>query len=568
MQRWYQLQPKRLELEKELLKEAGFILDDDALRVRSRVEFIGSINDSKQDVAIRIVCFDGFPYRIPAFIAPALRLNPESRHISFRTHWVCLGLTVPNGWDFDNHIASLIEPARRVLIGQHTKEFGEEHRAPDRDLFGTQSAEYRVVIPEDFSTHPTNSVAKCELTRLDPKEKSVLLLTQVNDRRCGIEVPRGSQTYPADVFCLREMPIDFIRQLDDTFGNPTTIDTWGMLHAYALDTTAVKNLQKRLPQNKRRTFHLGVVFPFQENETIWQFFTYTTERGIGTTEFWATHRLSDLNVRISPSLDLKLLNKTRVLLVGAGAIGSTMALELACAGVGHIEICDFDRVAIGNIPRHEATLSELGQFKVEVVRNLIRSKNLSAKVTPVPINILEDPNFQERVRQASIVAVSVGDTNIERYINGVCVRAGVPAVYAYVGMHGSVGHVIRSIPKGRETGCLECFSRLYFTNESVIPRLPEAQDPNEVVVELGCNNPSLPGAGFDIKTVALSAVRKTIQTLARGSEAYPDDGADITVLATRAVAGTPYRSLYVNKFELLSNNNCSVCGQSANHPSF
>ncbi|HEV2194836.1 MAG TPA: ThiF family adenylyltransferase, partial [Candidatus Acidoferrum sp.] len=444
--RWYQLDEARLIAEEEQLKKAGFQLDRDALRSRSRVEFTGSINDSKQDVAIRIICSEGFPYRIPTFVAPNLKLNPETRHISFRTHSICLRQAVPNGWDFEDHIVDLIDDARRVLVGQHTGDFGEEHTAPDQDLFGTQSAKWRIIIPEDLNSLPRENYLKCEARCLYQTKKHVLLLTKAGNRESAIEAPSDSQPIKMDLFRLSEIPIEFVRQFDDTFTAQRNIDILSQIQRNAAEGAEISRLRYILSKIKRHPLVVGIVFPFQNGRLVWQFFRVSAQGSRLEQEAFASHQLSDLSVRLSQSLNLAELFKARILIIGAGAIGSTIAVELACAGVGHIEICDFDHVTIGNIPRHEVSLAALGLPKVEAVKARILSKNPHTGVTAAQINILEDPQFEERVRMATVVVVSIGDENIERYINRVCVPENKPTVYAYAGLHASVGHIIRTLP--------------------------------------------------------------------------------------------------------------------------
>jgi adenylyltransferase/sulfurtransferase len=71
-----------------------------------------------------------------------------------------------------------------------------------------------------------------------------------------------------------------------------------------------------------------------------------------------------------------LLQDKKVLIIGAGGLGSSLALALGTSGIGHVDIIDFDRVAYHNIHRQIAfTLEDEGLFKAEVVVALLKKKN-------------------------------------------------------------------------------------------------------------------------------------------------------------------------------------------------
>jgi molybdopterin/thiamine biosynthesis adenylyltransferase len=78
------------------------------------------------------------------------------------------------------------------------------------------------------------------------------------------------------------------------------------------------------------------------------------------------------------------LLSSRVLIVGAGGLGSPVALYLGSAGVGHITVVDHDRVDTTNLQRQIAhTLSRVGQFKAESVRQAIAEINPDVQVRAI-----------------------------------------------------------------------------------------------------------------------------------------------------------------------------------------
>jgi len=64
------------------------------------------------------------------------------------------------------------------------------------------------------------------------------------------------------------------------------------------------------------------------------------------------------------------LAEARVLVIGAGGLGSPVLLYLAAAGIGHIGIVDNDRVDISNLQRQVIhSTAEVGEPKVESAKN-------------------------------------------------------------------------------------------------------------------------------------------------------------------------------------------------------
>src|SRR5215207_10447485 len=75
------------------------------------------------------------------------------------------------------------------------------------------------------------------------------------------------------------------------------------------------------------------------------------------------------------------LKASRVLLIGAGGLGSPLALYLAAAGVGTIGLVDFDVVDVSNLQRQILhTTDRVGERKVESARIAINALNPEVKV--------------------------------------------------------------------------------------------------------------------------------------------------------------------------------------------
>ncbi len=126
------------------------------------------------------------------------------------------------------------------------------------------------------------------------------------------------------------------------------------------------------------------------------------------------------------------LRRARVLLVGAGGLGSPAALYLAAAGVGHLGIVDPDRVALHNLQRQLLHgTADVGRLKVESARDRLRALDPGVEVAAHALR-LTAANALDLVRGYDVV-VDGSDNLRTRYLTSdACVRLGVPNVYGAV----------------------------------------------------------------------------------------------------------------------------------------
>jgi adenylyltransferase/sulfurtransferase len=161
---------------------------------------------------------------------------------------------------------------------------------------------------------------------------------------------------------------------------------------------------------------------------------------MSTTTF-STSELSQDELRrydrhlILPEIGLEGQQKLRnasVLLVGAGGLGSPVALYLTAAGVGRIGLVDFDQVDPSNLQRQVMHgTADIGRPKLESARDRIRELNPHVKVELHPVR-LTSANAMELARAYDVV-IDGSDNFPTRYlINDTCVLLGKPYVYGSI----------------------------------------------------------------------------------------------------------------------------------------
>jgi molybdopterin/thiamine biosynthesis adenylyltransferase len=119
---------------------------------------------------------------------------------------------------------------------------------------------------------------------------------------------------------------------------------------------------------------------------------------------------------------------SRVLLVGAGGLGSPVALYLASAGVGELTVCDGDTVDLTNLQRQVAHATDsIGMPKVESIARTLRAINPSTRVVALAQR-LEGRALLERVAAADVVVDASDNFPTRHALNAACVRQRKPLV--------------------------------------------------------------------------------------------------------------------------------------------
>src|SRR3990172_9355405 len=126
------------------------------------------------------------------------------------------------------------------------------------------------------------------------------------------------------------------------------------------------------------------------------------------------------------------LKAARVLLVGAGGLGSPLALYLAAAGVGHIGIVDFDVVDLTNLQRQVLHgTKDVGRSKLESARERVKDVNPNVEVETYETQ-LTSANALEILRDYDLVIDGTDNFPTPYLVNDACVLLGKPNVYGSI----------------------------------------------------------------------------------------------------------------------------------------
>jgi molybdopterin-synthase adenylyltransferase len=122
------------------------------------------------------------------------------------------------------------------------------------------------------------------------------------------------------------------------------------------------------------------------------------------------------------------LLKARVLVVGAGGLGSPVCLYLASAGVGHLVVADDDTVELSNLQRQIMHANDrLGLLKVESARQAVAQLNPDTIFVPLA-HRLDATALRHQVAQVDLVLDCCDNFETRHAVNQACVEQGVPLV--------------------------------------------------------------------------------------------------------------------------------------------
>ncbi len=133
------------------------------------------------------------------------------------------------------------------------------------------------------------------------------------------------------------------------------------------------------------------------------------------------------------------LLQAHALVIGAGGLGSPVALYLGTAGVGHITLVDHDTVDLTNLQRQIAhNRSRVGQPKAESVRASINAINPDVQVRAINRRA-DEALLDTLVNEASVVLDCSDNFKTRHAVNAACVKHQKPLVSgAAIGFDGQV----------------------------------------------------------------------------------------------------------------------------------
>lgn len=238
----------------------------------------------------------------------------------------------------------------------------------------------------------------------------------------------------------------------------------------------------------------------------WRFVTRTTA---GEARILSAHRLKWADQFGRAPFAGKLAGK-RVTIIGCGAIGWSVALELARSGVSKFVLYDDDVVNAYNLPRLQTYLGGAGKIKSSVLAEQLRALAPAMEVGERRFELGTHVGMSTLVAEASDLIINVTGEEISTdETNAASIVLGKPAVFAWVSNGVYAGRILRVRPG--VSACYDCVREAAPTPVRTVGPAPRGEMP-------------WTGACFDTDLFACAVARLAVLTLVGNpvSEANPD----------------------------------------------
>lgn len=154
------------------------------------------------------------------------------------------------------------------------------------------------------------------------------------------------------------------------------------------------------------------------------------------------------------------LFESKVLVVGAGGLGSAAIQYLAAAGVGKLGIVDGDVVEYHNLQRQTIHVGNVGMNKAESAKLFVEKLNPDVDVKSYPFEVTPS-NVMDIVRDYDVVVSCPDNFEVRYLLNDACKINGKPFVHAAI--HGFEGEALTVL----KTPCYRC---IYPTASKILSR--------------------------------------------------------------------------------------------------
>lgn len=222
------------------------------------------------------------------------------------------------------------------------------------------------------------------------------------------------------------------------------------------------------------------------------------------------------------------ISKSKVLIIGAGGLGSPVALYLAAAGVGTIGIVDRDEVSLSNLQRQIIHYTEdVDQLKIESAARKMKAINPELQINSYN-QFVEEETIRTIVKEYDFVIDATDNFKTKFLINDACVSEKVP--YSHGGVIGLKGQTMTVIPG--KSACYRC----------IFEEIPQTVDEN---------NPAKVGVlGSVVGILGTTQATETLKFLTNAGELLTDSLLNINAL-----------KMEFQKLKVRKRKSCSACGQ-------
>jgi molybdopterin-synthase adenylyltransferase len=149
------------------------------------------------------------------------------------------------------------------------------------------------------------------------------------------------------------------------------------------------------------------------------------------------------------------LKRSRVVIAGAGGLGSPIAIYLTAAGIGMIRMIDHEQVALSNLNRQILHWEEdIGRKKIDSARTKLKNLNRAVEIETIAETITEG-NVSQLVDGCDVIVDAMDNLPTRYVLNRCAIEKKVPFFHGAV--NGFEGRAMTILPG--KTACLRCMYR-------------------------------------------------------------------------------------------------------------
>lgn len=549
------------------LRDKGFEPDD------AETKWTGNVSVEWKDVetgqlqaaehTIIIYLLEGFPYRAPIICAKNEPTLNRSWHLSpGDPPSLCLWDS-EREWQPDCTAHKLLNRIHDWFYHYHTNTWPPNSQLPDLHLYLNHSD--IVVIGEEWQPSPDVIAGQFHLWRSKYNSRPRIASCNGNynepEPRLAKAILFGpNPTQIKGAWFRIPEPFVPINKLDELLGQIDVL--LGKSPGWA-----VKNCISAVGQKTTGGFPITIGYPDNSGEERWLFLWVQPPNQKQKRYKWASaSRMRQVEVKsfqTAPATKQALLRRSghinqtladrNVILFGIGALGSSIALLLAKAGVGKLRFVDNDHLMPVNVMRHVCDLYYVGYPKTKALQDVICRYNPDCLTDFLPAT-WDGKQLRDYIGDYDLVIDATGNINFSRYLNGICVELNQPVLFAATYRKARVGRIVMRL--NSDAPCLECYlAHPEEWSEADYPIIP--LNPNEGFIEDGCGSVTEEAVALDVEAVANFATRQAIKIL-DGQH----NGANLAILVNEPLLDADNEIFHTANARFWTNkpySNCPIC---------
>ncbi|OLS12571.1 MAG: putative ThiF family protein [Promethearchaeota archaeon CR_4] len=261
------------------------------------------------------------------------------------------------------------------------------------------------------------------------------------------------------------------------------------------------------------------------------------------------------------------IKQKKVLIIGIGTLGSTIALELAKTGIQMFILYDLDTLQPVNVCRHTGNILDVGCYKTDILREQILLRNPSAQVEAFHIDPFKCENilqFREFLKNVDITIDATANPVSNMLLNELAVDAKKPVIFGWCGYNATQGRIFRVIPF--KTPCYNCVNVQLQQSPAIYPRIESPIKIDQNFQFEGYRQPGIPGISIDINFIALFIARFALQTIFGTQDILPNSYADHYIWNNRRSLIQPELDIGVTPFKFNRIPQCPICSLHSRSP--